>query len=133
MKWMPVAAALLFAATACDDEDATGPEETAEFVIEVEGEEFRVRVTDEATIEDLEERQASGAEGVILGALIAGDGGYNAPWSWHLDPATIQVADFAIEVCDGRPSMVEDDLDYWSDTVGTFCPWGAQVLSGSSD
>ena len=132
MRWMPIAAVLLIAATACDD-DGTGPEDTAEFVIEVEGEEFRIRVTDEATIEDLEERRASGNEGVILGALVEGDGGYNAPWSWHLDPATIQVADAAIEVCDGRPSMVENDLDYWIDTVGTFCPWSAQVVSVSSN
>ena len=38
------------------------------------------------------------------------------------------VPDFAVEVCDGRPSMVEADLSYWLDTVGRFCPWGATVV-----
>ena len=36
--------------------------------------------------------------------------------------------DFAVEVCDGRPSMVEADVSYWLDTVGRFCPWGATVV-----
>lgn len=128
MKWFPLAAALLVGVAACDD-DPIAPLEAAEFVIDVEGEEFRIRVTDAAVIANLEERLDSGTKGVILGGLREGDGGYNEPWSWHLDPATIEVADVAIEVCDGRPSMVEDDLEYWIDTVGTYCPWGAEVVS----
>ena len=60
--------------------------------------------------------------------LYAGDGGFNSPWSWHLDPATIEVPDLAIEVCDGRPSMVEADLPYWLSSVKAFCPWGARVV-----
>jgi hypothetical protein len=34
----------------------------------------------------------------------------------------------AIELCDGCPQMVEDDLDYWVETVGRFCPWSTRVL-----
>ena len=34
-----------------------------------------------------------------------------------------------IELCDGRPSMVEDSLDEWIDVVGRFCPWGASLIS----
>jgi hypothetical protein len=31
-------------------------------------------------------------------------------------------------LCDGRPSFIEDDLAYWFDSVGRFCPWGAKVV-----
>jgi hypothetical protein len=58
---------------------------------------------------------------------VRGDGGFNAPWSWHLDPLSIAVPDASIELCDGRPSMVQSDLDYWVDTVHTYCPWAARV------
>lgn len=61
------------------------------------------------------------------GELGAGAAGYNDPWNWHLIPATVHTPDLAIEVCDGRPSMVEDDLDCWLETVERFCLWGATV------
>ena len=43
-------------------------------------------------------------------------------------PSSSSASHTAIELCDGRPSMVEDDLGYWVDTVGSFCPWGAKVV-----
>jgi len=102
--------------------------DAALFTVEVSGETFRVRATDAATVAALEARMRAGRRGVINGRLVRGDGGFNSPWSWHLDPATLDVPDFAIELCDGRPSMVEADLDYWFDRVGSFCPWGALVV-----
>ena len=60
-----------------------------------------------------------------VGRLVAGHGNHNFPWSWHLE--RVQLAEMSIELCDGRPSMVEADLRYWIDTVGSFCPWGAYV------
>ena len=59
------------------------------------------------------------------GGLGAGNGGHNLAWSWHLTDATLTEA--AIELCDGRPSMVEADLGYWLGTVKAFCPWSAYV------
>jgi hypothetical protein len=112
---------------ACGD-DATGPEAPPTFRIEVSGEHFVIQVESPAQVSALETRLASGAEGVISGQLVSGDGGFNAPWSWHMAPATVEAPDLAIEVCDGRPSMVEADLPYWLDTVGQFCPWGARVV-----
>lgn len=79
-------------------------------------------------MDGLEARLESGREGVVLGRLAAGDGGFNAPRSWHMVPGTVETPDAAIEVCDGIPSMAEADLDYWLDTVGRFCPWGARVV-----
>ena len=104
------------------------PDGDAIYLVEVSGETFRVRVTSAAQIAEFDERLQAGSEGVINGPLIAGDGGFNEPWSWHLDPAEAHTADAAIEVCDGRPSMVEADLSYWIDTLGQFCPWGATVV-----
>ena len=34
----------------------------------------------------------------------------------------------AIELCDGTPSQVEGNLDYWVDTVQRFCHWSAQIV-----
>lgn len=114
---------------ACDDDPTVPPEPPAEYVVEVSGEEFAVRVTTTDQVDAMEARLESGVEGVINGALAAGDGGFNQPWSWHMVPATVEAPDMAMEVCDGRPGMVEDDLDYWLDTVERFCPWGAVVKS----
>jgi len=59
------------------------------------------------------------------GPIALGDGGVNAGWGWHFtDAALVEVA---IELCDGRPSMVEADLDYWINTVQRYCPWAAYV------
>ena len=99
------------------------------FTIEVSGESFLARSSDAGTIAALDARLASGVSGVILGELAAGDGGFNAPWGWHWIPGTIEVPDASIELCDGRPSMVEADLPYWIDTVEAFCPWGATVVA----
>ena len=107
---------------------ATEPDSGRTFIIEVSGERFRVRTSDDAVITQLEMRRREGVVGVVAGDLVAGDGGFNDGWSWHLDPANIRVPDAAIELCDGRPSMVEDDLTYWLETVESFCPWGAKVV-----
>lgn len=109
--------------------EATAPEGRAAFRIEVSGETFVIEVTDETRVALFEARLSTGEQGVVIGPLLAGDGGFNQPWSWHLDPMEVQPADAAIELCDGRPSMVEADLDYWINTVGTFCPWGATVTA----
>jgi hypothetical protein len=61
------------------------------------------------------------------GPIRAGNGGHNLAWSWHF--AEVALAEAAIEVCDGRPSMVEADLTYWLNTVRSFCPWASYVYS----
>lgn len=117
-------AVVVFAA--CDD--ATGPEGGARFEVEVSGERFVVHVEGASQIAALEARLASGERGVINGDIEPGDGGFNQPWKWHMVPSTVHTADMAIELCDGRPSLVEDDLDYWLGTVKQYCPWGAKVV-----
>ena len=120
---------ILLGASIATCQDAVDPEPDAVFEVRVVDETFRVGVDDPVQIDSFAARLASGAEGNLSGELKAGPGGVNAPWSWHLDPATVHVADLTTEVCDGRPSMVEEDLDYWLDTVEHYCPWGARVIA----
>ena len=109
-------------------EKAIEPDESRTFVVDVSGERFKVRVTDPQDAAALQQRLSAGQTGVVSGKLVAGNGGFNSPWSWHLDPATIEVPEVAIELCDGRPSFVEADLPYWLNSVAYFCPWGARVV-----
>ncbi|HSG08032.1 MAG TPA: hypothetical protein VLA36_06735 [Longimicrobiales bacterium] len=111
---------------ACDD--ATAPEQNPAFRLEVSGEQFVVEVITQEQVEELEARMAAGVTGVVNGEIAAGHGGFNQPWSWHMVPSTVHTADASIELCDGRPSLVEADLAYWLDTVRRFCPWGARVV-----
>ncbi|MDR8394575.1 hypothetical protein NC796_25745 [Aliifodinibius sp. S!AR15-10] len=64
----------------------------------------------------------------INGDIARGNDGYNQGWSWHFLPEQWDLASVSTEVCDGRPGMVEEDLDYWVDQVGYFCPWSSRVL-----
>jgi len=114
------------AVTACGG-DPTVPDDGALFLLEVSGEQFHALVYDPDVVAALDARRASGGAGVVSGMLLQGHGGFNEPWDWHWSPASVHVPDVAIELCDGRPSMVQDDLTYWLETVGQFCPWGATV------
>lgn len=60
-----------------------------------------------------------------IGPLLSGDGAFNAPWSWHIDPEQFEFADFTIGVCDGLPSYVEDHTI----TSETYCPWSAKIVA----
>ena len=110
--------------------DTSAPPGTlpAVYRVEMVGETFRISAETEAQAAAADAALASGRVGVILGTLVRGDGGVNTGYSWHLDPATIEYPDASIELCDARPSFVEEDLDYWVDTVGRFCPWSARVV-----
>lgn len=74
-----------------------------------------------------EERQ------LISGPIAAGNAGYNKNASywfkWHFVPNEWQLADFAMEVCDGCPfSDIDADTAYWLGTVGSFCPWSSKPV-----
>ena len=96
----------------------------------VSQEDFRVWITNDKTIRqvlDLQDGESSAS--IPNGVLHEGPGRaeHNAPWTWHLDAVDIEMADFTIEVCDGRPSLVDSLLDDYL-SVGRFCPWGAELV-----
>jgi hypothetical protein len=102
----------------------TAPGEARDFVVEVSGERFTLRLDDATSIRLAEDNLAGRNQRFPLGPLRAGDGGFNAPWTWHLDPGETRMVEVAIELCDGRPSYVESHQpDYAS-----YCPWGARIV-----
>ena len=113
---------------------STAPEDLLEggvlATFRVAQEEFRVWVTNEATIQQILSLQdGTSSANIPNGALHEGQGraDHNAPWLWHLDPIDIEMAEATVEVCDGRPSLVDSLLDDYL-TVGRFCPWGAELV-----
>ncbi len=110
------------------------PPGTVSFVIRLHGfsgsEEFRVATASADFIAKaraqllLPEAQRSL---FVNGAIAAGNAGVNPGWSWHFSDASL--VEVAIELCDGRPSMVEANQDYWLNTVKRFCPWQSYVYA----
>lgn len=98
---------------------------------DVEGERFRVWVTNPDTIEQLRALWGGTGTATIPNGRILPDAGHsdhNAPWSWHLDPHDIEMAENAMEVCDGIPSYVEEHLDEFVGVVQRYCPWSARLV-----
>ncbi|HUF53444.1 MAG TPA: hypothetical protein VMR52_06695 [Dehalococcoidia bacterium] len=93
-------------------------------------ESFKVWVTNEQTIEQLLDLETGESEATIPNGWIdrgPGAGNHNEPWSWHLDPDDIQMAEVTIELCDGTPSYLEENLTEVMGTAGRFCPWSAEL------
>jgi hypothetical protein len=59
------------------------------------------------------------------GQVVRGEPDVNVRYSWHIDPASVEFADTATEVCDGRPSDVEQRVI----TSDRYCPWSAKVVA----
>lgn len=89
-------------------------------------------MTKPATINALLALQRGQATASIPNGRIlrgSGAGAHNAPWSWHLDPADVEMADFTIELCDGSPAYVEANLTEYVEVVRRYCPWGATLVA----
>lgn len=94
---------------------------------EVAGEEtYRIELATPELVEHAQ-RLLAGEQvaSIPLGTVVRGDPGPNAPWSWHIDPATLEFAEVTIEVCDGLPSYVEDGTV----TSDQYCPWSAEIVA----
>ncbi len=99
---------------------------------DVVGEQFKVWVTNPVTVQQLLDLQAGQSQANIPnGRIFAGPGAgaHNVPYGWHLDPVEIEMAEMTIELCDGTPSFVEDELDYFVTTVQRYCPWSARLVA----
>jgi len=101
----------------------------AMYVIKVGDQEFNLEINDPDT-RKLADRYFESQEHInVYGPLIAGDGGFNTDYSWHIDPDQVGFSDVNRELCDAEPSFVEEELEYWLDTVGEYCPWNIQVVA----
>lgn len=118
------AALVAAAATACSSPTSPTPG-AADFVIDVAGERFTLRLANAEAIQQARDNLAGRNTRFPAGPLRPGHGGFNQPWTWHLDPIDTRFVEVAIELCDGRPSYVErHQADY-----PTYCPWGARVVA----
>jgi hypothetical protein len=94
--------------------------------IQVVDETYKVELASPEVLEIAEQLLAGELPPMIPnGRIVRDDPGPNAPWSWHIDPATLEWADMTTEVCDGLPSYVEDG----SLTSDWYCPWSAVVTA----
>lgn len=103
------------------------------FLVDVHGERFVIYVTDAETIRLALENMEGKNNMFPMGELARGDGGFNKPWSWHLKPETVRMVEVSIELCDGIPSSVENELEYWLETVWSYCPWGGRIIAAADD
>jgi hypothetical protein len=89
-------------------------------------EQYRIRLTDPADIE-IARRLLAGEEAPRIpnGVVVQGTPDVNVGYSWHIDPESVEFADFTTEVCDGLPSDVEKGLI----TSDRYCPWSAEVIA----
>jgi hypothetical protein len=91
-----------------------------------DAEEYRIRLTDPSDIATAQKLLAGqAAPRIPNGRIVRGETDVNVGYSWHIDPASVEFADVATEVCDGRPSDVERGLI----TSDSYCPWSAQVVA----
>ncbi|PJJ62035.1 hypothetical protein [Compostimonas suwonensis] len=125
-----VVAAVLAASTLAGCQSGGGSSEIsapAVVTFEVAGSErYSIELDTDELVQHVVELQNGGEEGRIPNGEIVrdGDGDVNSPWTWHIDPATLEFADATTGVCDGLPSAVEDG----SLTSDNYCPWDAKVV-----
>jgi len=91
-------------------------------LVDVNDERFIIYVTDAETIRLAIENMEGKNNMFPMEELERGDGGFNKPWNWHLKPDTVRMVEVSIELCDGTPSLVENELEYWLGTIKSYCP-----------
>jgi hypothetical protein len=101
------------------------------FVVDVLGERFTMLVVDQQAIKDALDNMNGLNNMHPIGVIDLGDGGFNAPWGWHYKPETVTMTDFSTEACDAEPQFVQENLNYWVNTVKYYCPWSAKIISAS--
>jgi hypothetical protein len=129
---LAVAAIALPGLVGCDDDGpiaatpTTAPSGHAIATFKVGDETFKVEMATPELV-DHAKRLLAGEDvsSIPIGSVVRSNPGPNAPWSWHIDPTSVQFADMTIGVCDGLPSYVEDH----NITSEQFCPWSAKVVA----
>lgn len=87
---------------------------------------YKIELATPELIQHAKDLMAGSEEGRIpIGLIVRDDQGVNAPWSWHIDPQSLEFADVTTEVCDGLPEYVEDGTL----TSPYYCPWAAEVVA----
>ena len=121
---------LSYLAASCPSPTDPGLEGGVLATFDVNGERYRIFITNPRTIDQvIALSHGRSAAKIPSGRVVKGQVAYNKPWSWHIDSEDIHMAEMTIELCDGRPSFVESQVDDWIANVGYFCPWSAELVS----
>ena len=125
-----VAGVVVLASISCND--ATDPGTGSRFVFRdpLTNDVVRLEITNAEGLSQAEDLLRSGTGQWALGTPRRGDGGFNGPWTWHIDPASVTFAEVTIEACQTVASAIDDDLDYWIN-FGQVCIWG--VVEGRAN
>jgi uncharacterized protein (TIGR03437 family) len=68
----------------------------------------------------------------VTGTVVKAPSFYNAPWGYHLDPASIGFFDTSVEVCDANPQYVQDHLSEVGGALlpeNRWCPWNSTLTA----
>ena len=141
-KFLSVSFLFLLALTACKKEEPQIPiceltptveERVFEFLHTTTGETFLAWTSDANTIQQVEaqlalpqDQRGQHINGVIL--RLPEDCNINQKWSWYFEPSSWVLSDISIELCDGNPQYLEENLEEYVSNVGRYCPWGSIVL-----
>ena len=123
------------AMAACDSAPPADSELCAEntggalITFEVATETFTGWFTDADFIAEAKALAAAGETRVPVFEEVIAGASCDAQWNFRVDPSAVHFADATIELCDGRPSYIDENLTDWLEQVGSWCPWGAEVVS----
>jgi hypothetical protein len=109
--------------TACGNGPSTSPSPAAIVTFSVAGETFRAALTSSDQVAAARSAYGGGLARIPVGRILPGTQ-VNTGWSWHLED--VSFAEVTIELCDGRPSDVEEAGIRFGG--GQFCPWTATIL-----
>jgi hypothetical protein len=122
----PAAAMLLVLGGVLTGCSASDPAVPSVATFEIEGQTFKIELATPELVRHAQQLlDGEEVPAIPVGRIVRGDPSVNEPWSWHIDPATVEFADFTTEVCDGLPEFVEDGTL----TSDIYCPWIAKVTA----
>lgn len=119
----------------CQADGSCKPQEAYfKFDVPPHPETFIIRLTDSIKIQKARDIISGKITDTIhvMGKIIKSPAGYNPPWTFYLDPASISFFQMAPEVCDAGISYVQQHL---AEACGSFlpnclwCPWGSRLIS----
>lgn len=94
---------------------------------------FVIKSTNWAFIKEARKRvygTYDGGENNVAGYVQMGREDWNRGYDFHLDEKKLTFFENAIELCDGTPWYINNDIQGWLDSVpkGIWCPWSSKVV-----
>jgi hypothetical protein len=95
-------------------------------ILRVEDEEYKIRLTDPSDMEIARKFLAGEqAPNIPNGIVVRNDPDVNIGYSWHIDPDSVEFADMTTELCDDRPSDLENGVINFD----RYCPRSVKVVA----